>query len=225
MIKIRAHVAKSDKKLFDEVIRARVSTAVIQVYLAATTSLIGVAAAALLENDYIIMAYGVVQRLILIGCYVVTEFIQGYQPVVAYAPGAKMEEQFHGSAGFVKRVTLALSAGAALIYIACSELLTTLFNSNPVIITYGSRLLIFQVLLYLASGLYYMMTTTFQMIGVRRYVLFLSAIWQRISHILLVLVLPAAWGVYGIYVVQPMADILTLLVCLMSGDAVKRTVS
>ena len=225
VIKIRARAVKPGKKLFGEVIRIGVPTAVIQICLAAATSLTNVAAAALPESDYIIAAYGVVQRLILIGCYVVMGFMQGYQPVAAYAFGARMEERFHDSARFAKKATLALSVGVALIYIACSKLLIMLFNSNPVIVAYGSRLLISQVLLYPAFGLCYMMTITFQTIGAGRYVLFLSAIRQGIFYIPLVLVLPAVWGIYGIYAVQPVADILTLLVCLMSGNAMKRIAS
>lgn len=52
-----------------------------------------------LAKDYafwmFIAAYGVVQRLVLIGCYVIMGFMQGYQPVASYAFGAKDEDRFH----------------------------------------------------------------------------------------------------------------------------------
>jgi len=66
-----------------------VPTAVIQICLAVASSLTNVVASTLPDSDNIIAAYGVVQRLILIGSYVIMGFMQGYQPVASYAYGAK----------------------------------------------------------------------------------------------------------------------------------------
>ena len=100
-----------------------------------------------------------------------------------------------------------------------------LFNRNPVIIGYGSRLLISQVALYPAFGLCYMMTITFQTIGASRYGLFLSVIRQGLFYIPFILTLPKLLGVTGIYFSQPAADILTVLVCVCSVRAMKRIAS
>lgn len=222
VIQIKAKLIRPTVKLFKEVIQIGVPTAVIQICLAAATSLTNVAAGGLSESDYIIAAYGVVQRLILIGCYVIMGFMQGYQPVAAYAFGAKKEERFHDSARFALKATLILSAVVAVVYIALSRPLIMLFNRNPAIVSYGSRLLISQVLLYPAFGLCYMMTITFQTIGAGRFGLFLSAIRQGIFYIPLILILPGIWDVFGIYVAQPAADVMTLIVCLLSYQAMKR---
>ena len=77
-----------------------IPTAVIQICLSVAASLTNISAAALPQSDEIIAAYGVVQRLILIGCYAVMGFMQGYQPVTSYAFGAKNEERFHQSVRF-----------------------------------------------------------------------------------------------------------------------------
>lgn len=97
-----------------------------------------------------------------------------------------------------------------------------LFNRNPVIVTYGSRLLISQVLLYPAFGLCYMTTITFQTIGASRFGLFLSTIRQGFFYIPLIILLPGFMGITGIYIAQPLADILTLVVCLLSYKSMKR---
>lgn len=225
VIKIKARLVKPTVKLFREVIQIGVPTAVIQICLAAATSLTNVAAASLPESDYIIAAYGVVQRLILIGCYVIMGFMQGYQPVAAYAFGARKEERFHDSARFALKAALVLSAVVALVYITGSRPLIMLFNRNPAIVSYGSRLLISQVMLYPAFGLCYMMTITFQTIGAGKFGLFLSAVRQGIFYIPLVLLLPGMLGIYGIYLAQPVADVLTLAVCLLSYGAMKRIAS
>ncbi|MEG1383727.1 MAG: MATE family efflux transporter, partial [Oscillospiraceae bacterium] len=222
IIKVSLKYIKPTLKLFKEVILIGIPTAVIQICLAVATSLTNIAAAALPDSDLIIAAYGVVQRLILVGCYIVMGFMQGYQPVASYAFGAKNEDRFHDSARFSLKATLLLSVIVAGVYILLARPLIMLFNQNPVIVEYGSRLLISQVVLYPAFGLCYMMTITFQTIGASKYGLFLSTIRQGIFYIPCILLLPQLLGINGIYFSQPIADVLTLVVCLLSYKAMKR---
>lgn len=222
IIKISFKYVKPAVKLFKVVILIGVPTAVIQICLAVATSLTNVAAAALPEGDLIIAAYGVVQRLILIGCYVIMGFMQGYQPVASYAFGAKNQERFHDCARFSIKATLLLTVIVEVIYILLSSPLIMLFNSTPAIVEYGSRLLISQVALYPAFGLCYMMTITFQTIGASRYGLFLSTIRQGLFYVPTILLLPKLFGPWGIYFSQPIADVCTLIVCLLSYKAMKR---
>ena len=225
LIKISPRFIRLRAGLLKEVILIGVPTAVIQICLAVATSLTNVAAAALPDSDRIIAAYGVVQRLILIGCYVIMGFMQGYQPVASYAFGAKNEERFHDAARFSIKATLLLTVVVEGVYLLLSSPLILLFNRNPVVVEYGSRLLISQVALYPAFGLCYMMTITFQTIGAARYGLFLSAIRQGLFYIPAILLMPKFFGVTGIYLSQPIADACTLVVCLLSYRAMKRIAS
>lgn len=83
-------------------------------------------------------------------------------------------------------------------------------------------LLISQMALYPAFGLCYMMTITYQTIGETRYGLFLSVIRQGLFYVPFILVLPRLLGVFGIYASQPAADLLTILVCILSIPSMKR---
>jgi len=222
IIKVKLEYFKLSGKLLKTVILIGVPSAVIQICIAVATSLTNVMAAMLPESDLIIAACGVVQRLILIGCYVIMGFMQGYQPVAAYSFGAKNEERFHESARYAIRATLVLSLLVAAIYITLSRPLIMLFNRNPSVIDYGIKLLISQVVLYPAFGLCYMMTITFQTIGSSRYGLFLSLIRQGIFYIPFILLLPGLFGVSGIYFSQPVADVLTLIVCILSIKPMKQ---
>lgn len=222
LIKIGISCVKPTVKLFQEVIVIGIPTAVIQICLALATSLTNIAAAALPESDLIIAAYGVVQRLILIGCYVIMGFMQGYQPVAAYAFGAGSGKRFSESAHFAARTTCMLSVLVAAVYIIFSRPLIMLFNQNPAVVGYGSKMLISQVLLYPAFGMCYMMTITFQTIGASKYGLFLSTIRQGLFYVPVILLLPPIMGVKGIYLAQPLADVLTLMVCLFSYGPMKR---
>ena len=166
-----------------------------------------------------------VQRLILIGCYVVMGFMQGYQPVASFAFGAKNEERFHQSVRFALRGVLLLTVIVGVMYILLAKPLILLFNRNPAVVEYGRWLLISQVALYPAFGICYMMTITFQTIGGAKMGLFLSLIRQGLFYIPFILTLPSALGVTGIYLSQPFADILTILICVFLIKPMKRMAS
>lgn len=225
IIRLRLRAFRLDWKLMKTVTVIGVPTAVIQICLSVASSLTNIAAAPLPDADNIIAAYGVVQRLVLIGCYVVMGFMQGYQPVASYAFGAGEEERFQQSVRFAIKGSLLLTVLVAAAYILLARPLILLFNDNPVIVEYGRRLLIAQVALYPAFGLCYMMTITFQTIGASRYGLFLSLIRQGLFYVPFILALPKRLGVTGIYVSQPAADVLTILVCVFSIRKMKEIAS
>lgn len=225
VIRIKVRSFQPSWKLIKTVTLIGIPTAVIQICLSVASSLTNIASAPLPDADEIIAAYGVVQRLILIGCYIVMGFMQGYQPVASYAFGAKNENRFHQSVRFALKGSLLLTVIVEAVYIILSQPLIMLFNRNPLIIEYGRYLLIAQVALYPAFGLCYMMTITFQTIGSSRFGLFLSMIRQGIFYVPFILTLPKLLGVTGIYFTQPAADILTILVCIFSIKPMKRIAS
>lgn len=225
IIKLKRKAFRPSWKLIKTVAVIGIPTAVIQICLSVAASLTNIAAAGLPQSDEIIAAYGVVQRLILIGCYVIMGFMQGYQPVASFAFGAGDEDRFHQSVRFALKGSLLLTVLVTAVYILLSRPLILLFNQNPVIVEYGKWLLTSQVALYPAFGLCYMMTITYQTIGASRYGLFLSLIRQGLFLIPFILTLPKLLGVTGIYLSQPAADVLTILVCLCSIRPMKATAS
>ncbi|MDD3747220.1 MAG: MATE family efflux transporter [Anaerostipes sp.] len=225
IIKIKVSNFQLSGKLVWTVVSIGIPTAVIQICLAVATSLTNIAAKPLTDADLIIAAYGVVQRLILIGCYVIMGFMQGYQPVASYAFGAKNEERFHQSVRFALRGSLLLTIIVAVVYIILANPLIMLFNQNPAVIEYGRWLLISQVALYPAFGMCYMMTITFQTIGSSKMGLFLSLIRQGLFYIPFIVIIPRVLGVKGIYLSQPFADILTIVVCIFLVKPMKRIAS
>ena len=91
VIKIKAKAFRPSWDMIKTIMAIGIPTAVIQICLSVAASLTNIMAAPLPHSDEIIAAYGVVQRLVLIGCYVIMGFMQGYQPVASYAFGAKMK--------------------------------------------------------------------------------------------------------------------------------------
>ena len=225
IIQVKPRFFKLSGRFLWEVTAIGIPTAVIQICLAVATSLTNIAAKPLPDSDLIIAAYGVVQRLILIGCYMVMGFMQGYQPVASYAFGARDEERFHSAVRFALKGALLLTVIVAGIYIGLAKPLILLFNRNELVVELGKWLLISQVALYPAFGLCYMMTITFQTIGGARMGLFLSVIRQGLFYVPFILLLPKLLGVTGICLSQPSADILTIGVCLALIKPMKRMAS
>lgn len=225
IIKIAPRYFKLTGKMLWEVISIGIPTAVIQISLAVATSFTNIAAKSLPDADLIIAAYGVVQRLILIGCYIIMGFMQGYQPIAAFSFGAKDEERFHESVRFALKGALVLTIIVAAIYIFLSKPLILLFNTNTKVVEYGKFLLISQVAIYPAFGLCYMMTITFQTIGASKMGLFLSMIRWGLFYLPFILILPGIMGIRGIYLSQPFADIITLIVCLFLIKPMKKIAS
>ncbi len=223
IIKLKIKSIRPTFNFFKIVVTIGIPSAIIQICLAIATSFTNIAATSLPDSDLIIAAYGVVQRLILIGCYIIMGLMQGYQPVASYAFGAKKEERFLDSVKFALKASLLLSVFVAGLYIVLSKPLIMLFNRNPLVIDYGSKLLISQMILYPAFGLCYMMTITFQTVGASKFGVFLSSIRQGIFYLPFILILPRYLGVKGIYATQPCADVLTIVVCLLSYKKMKQT--
>lgn len=119
---------KPTLNLFKTVMDIGIPTAVVQICLAASTSLTNMAASSLAESDLIIAAYGVVKRLVLVGHYVILGFMQGYQPVAAYSFGAKNEGRFSESERFALKSTILLTILVSLTYILLSKPLIGLYN-------------------------------------------------------------------------------------------------
>ena len=113
--------------------------------------------------------------------------------------------------------------GRALYRLAGTLIL--LFNRNPLAVDYCRRRLISQVALYPAFGLCYMTPITYQTIGDSLMGLFHSLIRQGLFYLPFILVLPRLFGLRGVCLAQPAADICTLLVCVSCVRLMKRKAS
>ena len=225
VIKVSLSAFKPSWKFICATTAIGVPTAVIQICLSVASSLTNMASASLPNSDEIIAAYGVVQRLVLIGSYIIMGFMQGYQPVASYAFGAKNEDRFLTSVRFARKGTILLSLWVTIISIVFSKPLIMAFNRNQIIINYGRLLLFSQTFLFVAFGLCYMMTITFQTIGESKFGLLLSTIRQGIFFIPVILILPKVLGFKGVFLSQIVADILSLIFCIMCIGRMKKIAS
>ena len=141
--------------------------------------------------------------------------------MAVYSFDSKDQRRFQETVRFALKGSILLSVLVTVAYTVLARPLIGLFNQPPAIISYGANLLISQVALYIAFGLCYMMTITYQTIGESGYGLFLSMIRQGLLYVPAILILPRLLGIRGIYFAQPLADVFTIVICVLSISKMK----
>lgn len=198
--------------ILKNIIKIGLPTAIMQITMAIGTALTNISISKLNNSHYILASYGVVQRLIVIGLFIILGFMQGYQPVIAYAKGAKNKERFKESYKFTKIMTIFISIGISIFFILFAKPLISLFNKNEIILDYGSKILISQVLFYFVFGISYMLTVTLQVINMPKVGMLISFVRQGMVYPLIILNLPRIFGIKGLYLSQPIADLISLVI-------------
>lgn len=174
--------------------------------------LLNIAASA--YGDAAVAGMSIVSRVFMFILSVALGVGQGFQPVAAFNYGAKKYRRVRQAALFT------IAAGSvflAVIVVVCwlnAEPLIRLFRDDPAVTAIALPAMRYQCLAMLLQPV---MTTTnmlFQSIGKAGRATILACCRQGICFIPLVLTLPRLWGVVGIEVCQPIADVLTFCISL-----------
>ena len=138
---------------------------------------------------------------------------QGYQPVVGYNYGAKKYDRVRSAFmfTFVADVVV-MTAVALVIYLLAEPIMNAFINDNEVI-KIGIRALKAQCLAMPFVALGVVSNMTFQSIGKSLVASILSCARQGLFFIPLIFALPAVWGLTGVEITQPVADVLTCILC------------
>ena len=138
---------------------------------------------------------------------------QGYQPVVGYNYGAKKYSRVRSAFmfTFVADVVV-MTAVALVIYLLAEPIMNAFINDNEVI-KIGIRALKAQCLAMPFVALGVVSNMTFQSIGKSLVASILSCARQGLFFIPLIFALPAVWGLTGVEITQPVADVLTCILC------------
>lgn len=168
-------------------------------------------------GEVAIAAFTVINRIIMLFGAVMIGFGQGFQPVCAYNYGA----------GFYKRVKKALyfSLGVSTIFfiimtvicLGMAENILVFFSSDSAVIEMGTLILKYQCISIPIMGWIIISGMFLQNLGRFKQATIVSAARQGIFFIPLIVILPHLFGLYGIILVQPLADIGTFLISFLMG--------
>ena len=136
---------------------------------------------------------------------------QGFQPICAMNYGAKQYDRVRKAFKYTVSIgTVFMSVSAMLLY-AFATSLTMVLSRNTEVINIGAEILRFQC--FSLPFLAYFATSSMLMQNIGKYYssLVISVSRQGIFYIPLLFVLPFVFGQKGLYMVQPVADVLAFL--------------
>ena len=145
-------------------------------------------------------------------------FGQGFQPVCGFNYGAKNYRRVKDAFWFcVKVSTISLTILAILGFIFASNIIEVFSKEDPDLIIIGIKTLRMQCMAFPFLGWIILCNMMLQNIGkyVKASILAISR--QGLCFIPIILILPKIFGITGVQVSQPIADILTLIISIPMG--------
>lgn len=162
-------------------------------------------------GDMAIAAYGVINRATFVFAMIVMGLNQGMQPIVGYNFGAKqyrrMLQAFRLTAFYATAVTTVVFLLAEI----CPSLLVQLFTHETDLIALSVPAIRTVLCVFFCTGFQMVTGNFFTSIGMAGKAIFLSLTRQVVYLIPLLLVLPLAFGLNGVWMSLPVADVISAI--------------
>ena len=160
-------------------------------------------------GDGVIAALTISSRIAAFAYMIMIGWGQGFQPICAMNYGAKQYDRVKKAFKFaVVGGTLFLIMAAILLYVFSELLIKTMSNDNEVILV-GSEILRMQCITMPLLGYFAISSMLMQNIGQYFGASIISISRQGIFYIPLLYILSNIFGEFGIYLLQPVADVLS----------------
>lgn len=166
-------------------------------------------------GDAAIAAMSIVSRIMAFVTSALIGFFQGFQPVCGFNYGAKRYDRVHESILYCLKVsTIALCVITALVIGFAPQLIALFRRGDVEVIEIGTLALRMQAVLLPTMGLTVMTNMAHQSLGMSRQASVLAIARQGLFFIPLILLLPRFFGLLGVQLTQPLADVLALLLAI-----------
>ena len=160
-------------------------------------------------GDGVIAALTISSRIAALAYMIMIGWGQGFQPICAMNYGAKQYDRVKKAFKFtVVGGTLFLIMAAILLYVFSELFIKTMSNDNEVILV-GSEILRMQCITLPLLGYFAISSMLMQNIGQYFWASIISISRQGIFYIPLLYILSSIFGEFGIYLLQPVADVLS----------------
>lgn len=160
-------------------------------------------------GDGVIAALTISSRILALAYMIMIGWGQGFQPICAMNYGAKQYDRVKKAFKFaVTGGTLFLIIAAILLYDFSEPLIRTMSNDNEVILA-GTEILRMQCITMPLLGYFAISSMLMQNIGQYFWASIISISRQGIFYIPLLYILSNIFGQFGIYLLQPVADVLS----------------
>lgn len=169
--------------------------------------------AAAVGGDPAIAAMSVVGRVFMLIMSALIGFGQGYQPVLGYNYGAGNWDRVRRAFSFTLRTGFLMMAVLGVLGWFAAPWVIGAFSATQAMRDVGVFAMRAQCVGLLFQPMGMISNMTFQSIGRSWQATFLSSCRQGVFFLPLILVLPAFWGLTGVELTQPLADLLTAVAC------------
>ena len=182
--------------------------------LASVSTLLLNHAAGRIGGDAAIAGMSIVTRITMLTLAAVIGFGQGYQPVCSFNYGAKLYNRVKDGFFFCIRYNVLFLCFVSAVCLIFSESIIGLFRDDPKVITIGSDALRYQAFSLPLMGVITMANMMLQSTGKGIKASITSSARNGIFFIPLILILPTFFGLTGVEITQPIADLLTVTLAL-----------
>ncbi|MCM1023567.1 MAG: MATE family efflux transporter [Prevotella sp.] len=158
-----------------------------------------------------IAAFTVSSRVASLGYMVMIGFGQGFQPICAMNYGAKKYDRVKKAFRLTVGIGTGLMIVAAVIFAIFAEPLVGILSKDGEVIQTGAAILRYQCVSFPFLAFYAVSSMYMQNCGKYMTSLVISVARQGIFYIPLLFALGAAFGDFGLYIVQPVSDILSFV--------------
>lgn len=179
----------------------------------AATVLLNVAAAR--YGDSAVAGMSIVGRVFMFIFSIIIGFVQGYNPVAGYNYGADNMRRVR------KAFVFTLTAGTVLmtilgvaVYIYAGDILNWFIGQDLQAVEIGTKALQYQCFALPLISITVLCNMTYQAMGKPFSAVFLASCRQGIFFIPAIYMLPYMFGIRGVEVAQPLADIVTAVCCI-----------
>ncbi|WP_346026427.1 MATE family efflux transporter [Beduinella massiliensis] len=169
-------------------------------------------------GDAAIAAMSIVSRVMQFAMSAVIGFGQGFQPVCGFNYGAKLYGRVREAFFFCLRISFVILLVMSVLGIFFAPQVIEIFRKgDPAVVQIGQSALRLQCILFPFVAYITMVNMMLQTIGKSLRASVLAAARQGLFFLPVILILPRAFGLTGLLLSQPVADLFTLLLALPLG--------
>ncbi len=166
-------------------------------------------------GDAAVAAMSIVGKIFMMIFSMVIGFGQGYQPVVGYNYGAKKYGRVKEAFFFTLKVGVGIMASLGLLgFLLAGTVMEWFIANDPEVVAIGVRAFRAQCIIMPLMPLGVVCNMTFQSIGKAWTATFLSSTRQGIFFLPFIIALPKIFGMTGVEITQPAADLCNFFCCL-----------
>ena len=179
--------------------------------LAAVSTLLLNTSAGSLGGDAAIAGMSVVTRVMMLVASVLIGFGQGYQPVCSFNYGAGLKSRVREGYFFLTKYSILFLVLGAALCLGFSENIIGWFRDDPDVISVGKEALKYQALALPLMGIIVPTNMMLQSIGKGLKASITASARNGIFFVPLILILPRAFGLWGVEITQALADVFSVI--------------